>query len=245
MIDALKGDDDGPAMQPEGAGASGGDLLDAPVDPEQTNTESLEANDDDLEDKIRELLAGKLDDADLEMLIKLIQPEEADEPAEPPAEPPPAEPPAEKPEPEKPAEPPPEKKEGEDKRLGADKEKHIGMDKQAMDAAIKLEVDKGVNEAVRRTTERLNDRAAAEKFVRPWIGELAMAMDTAEDVYRLALETLNVPVKGVHPSAFKAMLALVPKPGEGAQRQRLAHDSAGTKSFVERFPAAARMRVIG
>jgi hypothetical protein len=33
----------------------------------------------DLEDKIRQLLEGKLDDADVEMLIKLIQPEDTDD----------------------------------------------------------------------------------------------------------------------------------------------------------------------
>jgi hypothetical protein len=42
-------------------------------DPEGTNKAAL-AEDDDLENKVRELLTGKLDDADLEMLLKLIRP---------------------------------------------------------------------------------------------------------------------------------------------------------------------------
>ena len=47
-------------------------------DPEGTN-EAMLSEDDDLEEKVRELLAGKLDDADLEMLMKLISPADDDD----------------------------------------------------------------------------------------------------------------------------------------------------------------------
>jgi hypothetical protein len=66
-------------------------------------------------------------------------------------------------------------------------------------------------------------------------------------VYRLALDSLPKPpnLKGVHPSAFRALLEAYPRPG---QRQNnapaLAHDAAAAKSFADRFPNAARIRSI-
>lgn len=262
LIDHLKG----PAMQPDG----GETLTENPDDtglgdPEGTN-EALLSEDDDLEEKIRELLAGKLDDADMEMLMKLIRPAEEDMPpdaAAPPDDAPPADaPPAEAaPPPDAPpaADPPPDdapppfakKDEADDRgfRRGRDalppSLKENQVDKPAMDAAIKVASDAAVAEAIKKTTARLNARTDAERFVRPWIGEVTVAMDTADDVYRTALDAVGVPTKDVHPSAFRAMLALVPKPGDARPSTRVAMDSAGVADFAARFPGAARLRVVG
>ena len=120
------------------------------------------------------------------------------------------------------------------------------MDKPAMDAAIRVASERAVAQAIKQTTDRLNARADAERFVRPWIGEVQIAMDTADDVYRLALDTMGVPTKSVHPSAFKAMLGLVPKPGDAMPRpMRLAADEASHASLMDRFPALKNARVAG
>jgi hypothetical protein len=116
--------------------------------------------------------------------------------------------------------------------------------KPAMDAAIKLATDEAVQRAVKATRQEMRSLAEAERFVRPWVGEV-MAMDSAEDVFAFALDKLGVQTKGVHPSAYRAMLTLVRKPGEG--QARMAQDGAlrPDKGFAERFPNAGRVRVMG
>jgi hypothetical protein len=239
------------------------------VDPERTNPNDL-TEDDDIEEKVRQLLEGKLDDADLEMLLKLIRPEETSE--DPPAPidnsdappldkadaPPPAAsspPPDDDKDPARDSSNLPRPGGAMDRKPAFNKE--IKVDKQAMDAAILAAVtevkrnqqaaaDLGVARAIAETTKRLNARADAERFVRPWIGEVQIAMDTADDVYRLALDTMGVPTKSVHPSAFKAMLGLVPKPGDAVARpMRLAADEASHASLMDRFPALKNARVAG
>lgn len=114
------------------------------------------------------------------------------------------------------------------------------MDKKAMDAAI--------GSAVARATQNQKDIAAAERFVRPWVGDFAMdSAENPEAVYGQALKMLNVDIKDVHPSAFQAILKVTPKPGSRHQGNggRFAMDSGGggekAKSFRESFPSAARI----
>ena len=72
------------------------------------------------------------------------------------------------------------------------------MDKPAMDAAIKAASTAAVADAIKQTTGRLNARSDAERFVRPWIGEVTVAMDTAEDVLGFALKALEGAGEGHH-----------------------------------------------
>jgi len=128
-------------------------------------------------------------------------------------------------------------KEAEDRRMGKDR-----VSKPAMDAAI----TRAIAVAVKTTTDKLNGIAEARDHVRPWVGELALGMDSAADVYKSALEMLGIDVKGVHPSAFKSILAICPKPGDGVPRRKpVAMDAKGEDDFYTRYPNAARMRVIG
>ena len=120
------------------------------------------------------------------------------------------------------------------------------VDKAAMDSAI-LKAKKETKEEV---TRQLRDIAEAEKIVKTYIGEV-MAQDSAEAVYKLALDHFEVDLEGVPTSAFKAMVKMLPVPGEEKQRTGpklvMAHDSknAAGISFKERFPSAGKMRVIG
>jgi len=82
--------------------------------------------------------------------------------------------------------------------------------------------------------------------VRPWVGDLAMAHDSAEGVYRTALSALGVDTAGVHPSAYKVILERIPQPGKKqAQDTALALDSASTSDFNARYPQASRIGLGG
>jgi hypothetical protein len=107
------------------------------------------------------------------------------------------------------------------------------VSKPAMDAAIK----KAAKEAEDRTVARMRDISAAQEFVQPWVGKLALAQDSAEGVYRTALDTLGIETKGIHESAFRAILQAQPKPGDTPKR--IAQDSAQPQGFSDRFPNAS------
>lgn len=108
--------------------------------------------------------------------------------------------------------------------------------KPAMDAAIAA----AVKAAEDRSAKRQVAIRDAERAVRPYVGDLAMAHDSADAVYITALTSLGIPVEGIHPSALPAILAAQPLPGaKTAVVNRVAMDSAATKSFHERFPGTA------
>jgi hypothetical protein len=137
-----------------------------------------------------------------------------------------------------------EKKEAEDK---AAKDAKDAADKAARDNMVtKDEMNKSISAAV--NAARLSDRQtfAALEEVRPYVGELkGMTFDSAEKVYSHALKTLGVKVDGVHPSAFKTILDLQPKPGAKPVRQQ-AHDSApgaeAVSDFNTMYPGAAHIQ---
>ena len=111
--------------------------------------------------------------------------------------------------------------------------------KVAMDKAIATAVE----DAIQKTTDRLNARDAAKTFVRPWVGDIAVAMDSAPEVFKFALEQMGEDVKDIRPSAFKALLSKIPKPGEQQQpqHQHIAMDASGDKAYLDRFPNANRL----
>ncbi|MBZ9727533.1 DUF2213 domain-containing protein [Mesorhizobium sp. CO1-1-11] len=114
------------------------------------------------------------------------------------------------------------------------------VDKKAMDTAIAAAVSAAVDRAKREAREESAQVRAAEEAVRPYIGKLAMAHDSADAVYCTALTSLGVNVDGVHPSALPAILKAQPLPGAGQAQQpaRVAMDAAGVSLFHEMFPAA-------
>ena len=113
--------------------------------------------------------------------------------------------------------------------------------KTAMDAALR-KVAEDTRTAVLRTQREISD---ALRTVRPWVGDITVACDSADDVYRHALRALRVPkIDQIHPSAFPHILAAQPLPGTRARETRPgAADAASHSSFAERFPDAARVRV--
>ena len=113
--------------------------------------------------------------------------------------------------------------------------------KQAMDSAIQ----KAVQETEKRTIARLNAISEAHEVVKPFVGKLAIAADSAEDVYKSALKHMEVDVDGVHPSAYRAILINMPKPGQ-ATTKTIAVDAAVKKDAdhaeaLKQFPDLYRI----
>lgn len=124
-------------------------------------------------------------------------------------------------------------KDEEDDDDAADDE---SVSKEAMDAALKTAID-----GERKHQAAIRD---AERFVRPWVGDLAVAFDSAADVYKAAIEANGRSVKDVHPSAYRTILEMIPKPGQNRQQPtRLAMDAAKSNGFAERFPETGRIGI--
>ena len=60
-------------------------------------------------------------------------------------------------------------------------------------------------------------------------------MDSAEDVYKFALDHAGVETKGVHPSAYASMVALV-KQGNKPKQKPMATDSAAQTGMLSILP---------
>jgi 8-oxo-dGTP pyrophosphatase MutT (NUDIX family) len=99
------------------------------------------------------------------------------------------------------------------------------FDKAAMDAAMRA--------TEQATIKRMNAVREAERAVKPYVGELAMSFDSAEGVYRKALEIMGVgEAKTIHASALPAILKMQPKP---SATPAVALDSANPKGFADRW----------
>lgn len=105
----------------------------------------------------------------------------------------------------------------------------------AMDAKLKA--------IEQKTIARMRGIIEAEKAVRPYVGEV-VAQDSAEAVYKIALDMMGIKTDGIHPSAFRAILEAQPKPN-AAKEDRISMDSAQTASFTERFPGFGKLKIMG
>jgi hypothetical protein len=120
------------------------------------------------------------------------------------------------------------------KRIDAKKAREDDKSEAAMDAAIK----KAVDATEKATIQRMNAIRVAEKEVAPLIGEV-VAQDSAEAVYKIALDSADVSTAGVHPSAYRAMVGMLVKQADASNKPRVAMDSANVVSdFAKRFPEA-------
>lgn len=121
-----------------------------------------------------------------------------------------------------------EKKEATDRRA---KDRKVN-DGKAMDAAIQ--------KATAAVIARTNAAMEAREIVRPLVGAVSMALDSADAIYEFVLNSHGIPLAGVPKEAFKTMVGMLPKPGQGSRV--LALDSAATTlGLTDRFPALARI----
>ena len=144
-----------------------------------------------------------------------------------------------------------EEKEAKDKKAKdeeKEKEEKAAKDKKGKDAEpeamTKEDAKKAMDEAITGERQRQRDVREAERFVRAWIGDLAVAYDSAEDVYKAALESRGKSTKGIHPSAYRSILEMLPKPGtENRNSSRVAMDASNADSFATMFPDAMKVKV--
>jgi hypothetical protein len=209
-----------PPVEGEGAPAAEGEGAPpvegaAPAEGEQAPPDPMAA--------IKEFLVGKLSEEDMAALTQLIAQAApaGDEEVDPAVE--------------KRDTAQPESGVGATDETEEDKDKP--MDKPALDAAIKAAEARATTNALKIARE-IRD---AEKAVKPYVGELAIACDSADGVYKAALKALGVKIDGVHPSAYRAILEAQPVPGSNPQPARVALDAAAAKSFSERFPSLERI----
>lgn len=120
-----------------------------------------------------------------------------------------------------------------------DDKKDEGISKKAMDAAISLATAATAKATEAAVIDRLRGVTEATEVVAPYVGKLAIACDSAEGVYKAALDTMGVNVTGVHPSAYRAVIEAHSKPGATPAR-RIAADSAQLTGMAARFPDAMR-----
>jgi hypothetical protein len=110
------------------------------------------------------------------------------------------------------------------------------VSKTAMDSAIRLAADS----ATKKAAQNFRAVREAEQAVRPLIGDV-VAMDSAEEVYRTALEQADVDITGVHHSAFPAMVKMAISQKDN-KRPKIAQDSAIISDFEKDFPEAKLKR---
>ena len=100
----------------------------------------------------------------------------------------------------------PDAKEDDDPQA-EDEDEEDDKDEQAMDSAT---VKRLIAKAEARGARRAASIEIAKKDVFPLVGEV-IGLDSAEAVYKFALDARKVSTKGVHSSAFKSMVGLLTK----------------------------------
>ncbi|MGZ9981545.1 DUF2213 domain-containing protein [Bordetella bronchiseptica] len=103
--------------------------------------------------------------------------------------------------------------------------------KQAMDQALAKAQKAGEEGAIARMTAI----RTAEQECRPILGEI-VAQDSAEAVYKMALDAKGIDLTDTPPSAYRAMVKMALAQDQAPQTPRVAMDSAAQKSFRDRFP---------
>lgn len=139
------------------------------------------------------------------------------------------------------------KKKEEEERMAGDVEKAVAektkdmVTKGAMDTAI----TKAVTDAVKGVKSEAAATIEAREAVRPRVGAVSMALDSAPDVYKAALTIMGVDgLDEVDPKGYKAMFNTMSANTVAAKpKAPLAQDAAGAKSFAERFPHAAKIKI--
>jgi hypothetical protein len=124
-----------------------------------------------------------------------------------------------------------EEREAEDRKARDEKE---AKDKKAMDAALA--------DAEKRVMARMTAVAEARELVRPHIGTVPIAMDSAAGVLKLALDHYKVDVTGVDPSAYKAILSTIKPPG-ARPSGTMAMDASVSANVRTKFHNLGRIRL--
>ena len=128
---------------------------------------------------------------------------------------------------------PPTEDEGDeqDAKEQAEELQNGKAEKPAMDAALIAA------KAEKQAMAKFNAIRKAERAVAPIVGEVA-AMDSAEAVYRFAMDSVGINYKGVHPSAYHALIEMHQKAQKAVQPVRVAMDAAANDALSKIMPNA-------
>lgn len=105
-----------------------------------------------------------------------------------------------------------------------------------MDAAT---VRKMISDAEKRGAARVAAIDTAKRDVFPHVGEV-VGLDSAEAIYAFALKAKGIETKGVHPSAFKSMVAMIPGAPEPIALDRLTVTESRLDKIVPNLPPVIR-----
>ena len=135
------------------------------------------------------------------------------------------------------------KKREEDAKMAGDE----AIKNATKNMVTKDEMAKQMKMATDAATKNQQEIREAEKAVRPYVGELAIACDSAVHVYKTALKTMAVDgVDEVNDIiALKAILKSKDPIGTKKPNPAIGMDAAGVQSYNERFPDASRIGVLG
>lgn len=108
------------------------------------------------------------------------------------------------------------------------------------EASVKALAAPMIAAAVASERERNQAIAQARIDVAAHVGQVTGAADSAEGIYALALDAAGVSREGVPESAYRHMVSMLQKPGEGigAATAQMANDAVAQSGFGKRFPTA-------
>ena len=137
---------------------------------------------------------------------------------------------------------------GKDQRMARDTRTTTQRTKPAPKGFVTEDaMNKAITVAVANANKAANATAEARAFVRPFVGELPLAHDSAEKVLRAAADAMGIEdAADVHPSALKTLIKSAARvasleTGDGG----MAHDSSESTSAADAldyFPEASRIR---
>ena len=119
-------------------------------------------------------------------------------------------------------------------------------DEENEEMVTKKEMEGAMDAAIKTARSEAKAIREAERAVKPWVGELELAFDSAPDVYRHALKMLGVDASKVTDvEALPLLLKAQPLPGAQKKDPVIAMDAASVDSYSKMFPGAARIGQLG
>ena len=111
----------------------------------------------------------------------------------------------------------------------------------AKDAVTKDELPKILAKQREELRTQFRELAVAREAVRPLVGAVSVAMDSAEDVYKFALKHAGVKTDGVHASALPALVEMaVSKASRPNASSRVAMDTASSEVDLDAIFSPAK-----
>lgn len=136
-----------------------------------------------------------------------------------------------------------EEGEGEHQEEAEDEgEEHEDEDEQVTKGAMDEAIHAAVNAAVMAERKRNQAAYRAREFVRPYVGDLPVALDSAEEILRSAAVALNIKnAARVPAAALRTLIEVGAKPAgaQAAEHVRMAQDSIA--DGLDYFPEARRI----